>query len=129
MQRPGANLAQSMRSGGIRRLACTKSSRLITRRSQVQILPPLLRKAPETVPFAFLECFSRFRLLPELWSLCVAARLETLPNSLFTAGRAPGLTTDEVDATVRGLMPQEVEVGCFHDSTYPDSPANCPLLA
>jgi hypothetical protein len=34
--------------GGIRRNACTQSRRLITRRSQVQILPPLLRKAPET---------------------------------------------------------------------------------
>src|SRR5262249_22156947 len=38
--------------GVIRRNTYTESRRLITRRSQVQILPPLLRKAPETAPFA-----------------------------------------------------------------------------
>src|SRR5262249_25110986 len=37
---------------GIRRNACTQSRRLTAWRSQVQILPPLLRKAPETAPFA-----------------------------------------------------------------------------
>src|SRR4029450_9735347 len=47
----------------------TQSRRLITRRSQFQILPPLLRKAPETAPFLFDEgsnyyfcrCFSKAR--------------------------------------------------------------------
>jgi hypothetical protein len=43
--------AQNLRLGGIRRNACTRSRRLITRRSQVQILPPLLGKALETGPF------------------------------------------------------------------------------
>src|SRR5215212_1769298 len=52
MQRPWANLARNLRLGGIRRNACTESRRLITRRSQVQILPPLLRKALETGPFS-----------------------------------------------------------------------------
>jgi hypothetical protein len=42
MQRPWANLARNLHLGGIRRNACTESRRLITRRSQVQILPPLL---------------------------------------------------------------------------------------
>src|SRR5215211_8391170 len=45
---PWANLALSLHLGGIRRNARTQSRRLITRRSQVQILPPLPRKAPET---------------------------------------------------------------------------------
>jgi hypothetical protein len=40
----GAELARSRRFGGIRRHACTQSRRLITRRSQVQILPPLLER-------------------------------------------------------------------------------------
>src|SRR4029450_223921 len=52
MQLPGANLARSLHFGGIRRNACTRSKRLITRRSQVQILPPLLRKALVRAPFA-----------------------------------------------------------------------------
>src|SRR5438045_3708985 len=43
-----------MRFGGIRRNACTQSTRLITRRSQVQILPPLLPEAPATAPSASL---------------------------------------------------------------------------
>src|ERR1043166_8327324 len=50
--RPWANLARSLRFGGIWRNACTESRRLITRRSQVQILPPLLRRALERAPFA-----------------------------------------------------------------------------
>jgi hypothetical protein len=40
----GRKLARSLRLGGIRRNTCTQSRRLITRRSQVQILPPLLRR-------------------------------------------------------------------------------------
>jgi hypothetical protein len=36
---------------GTRRHACTQSRRLITRRSQVQIRPPLLRKAPHMRAF------------------------------------------------------------------------------
>src|ERR671912_1481135 len=51
MHLPPAYLARSVHFGGIRRNACTYSRRLITRRSQVQILPPLLGKAPETAPF------------------------------------------------------------------------------
>jgi hypothetical protein len=46
-----ANLAWSLHFGGIQRNACTYSRRLITRRSQVQILPSLLVKAPGTGPF------------------------------------------------------------------------------
>ena len=46
-----ANLARNVRLGGIWRNACTRSRRLITRRSRVQIPPPLPRKAPETGPF------------------------------------------------------------------------------
>src|SRR5215211_5425620 len=41
---PWANLAWSLHLGGIRRHARTQSRRLITRRSQVQILPPLLER-------------------------------------------------------------------------------------
>src|SRR5262249_22103135 len=37
-------LARSLHFGGTRRNACTQSRRLITRRSQVQILPPLLER-------------------------------------------------------------------------------------
>src|SRR2546421_6456114 len=55
MQPPPAKLALSVHFGGIRRNPCTQSKRLITRRSQVQFLPPLLRKAPETAPFASVE--------------------------------------------------------------------------
>jgi hypothetical protein len=50
----GRKLARSLHFGGIRRNTCTQSRRLITRRSQVQILPPLPRKAPGTGPFASL---------------------------------------------------------------------------
>src|SRR5436190_19366642 len=44
------DLALSLHFGGIRRNACTYSRRLITRKSQVQILPPLLEewKSPAT---------------------------------------------------------------------------------
>src|SRR5436190_9021188 len=38
------NLARNLHLAGIRRNACTRSRRLITRRSQVQILPPLLKR-------------------------------------------------------------------------------------
>jgi two-component system response regulator MprA len=55
MHRRGPNLAGSLHFCGIWRHACTYSRRLITRRSQVQILPPLLGKAPETAPFAFVD--------------------------------------------------------------------------
>jgi hypothetical protein len=41
----------------------------MTRSSQVQILPPLLRKAPETAPFAFADR-SAFRM-PRLSALDV----------------------------------------------------------
>jgi hypothetical protein len=47
------HLARNLHLGGIRRNACTESRRLITRRSQVQILPPLLEKALETRPSPF----------------------------------------------------------------------------
>ena len=50
--RPRPKSSSEPALGGIRRNACTESRRLITRRSQVQILPPLLRKALETAPFA-----------------------------------------------------------------------------
>ena len=50
----GANLSSRLRLGGIGRNACTRSRRLIARRSQVQIVPPLLRKALETGPFCSL---------------------------------------------------------------------------
>src|SRR5215211_204018 len=53
MQRLRGILARGPHLGGIRRNAFTQSRRLITRRSQVQILPPLPRKAPETGPFCF----------------------------------------------------------------------------
>src|SRR5207248_11183162 len=46
-------LSEELGLAGIRRNVCTRSWRPITRRSQVQIRPPLLRKAPETAPFAF----------------------------------------------------------------------------
>src|SRR5215204_6896142 len=67
MNARGRKLARSRHFCGTRRQACTQSRRLITRRSQVQILPPLLREAPETAPFAFDEqrncyfcgCFSK----------------------------------------------------------------------
>src|SRR5215207_3304270 len=52
MQRPWANPAWSLHFGGTRRQACTQSRRLITRRSQVQILPPLL-KDPGNRAFRF----------------------------------------------------------------------------
>ena len=58
----GRQLARCLHFGGKRRNACTQSRRLITRRSQVQILPPLLRKAPETAPFA-LSSAADFSLL------------------------------------------------------------------
>src|SRR5437867_9349597 len=48
----GRKLAPSLHLAGKRRNTYTGSKRLITRRSQVQILPLLLRKAPETAPFA-----------------------------------------------------------------------------
>ena len=44
-------LAWNLRLGGIRRNAYTKSRRLITRRSQVQILPPLLQEVRKCGPF------------------------------------------------------------------------------
>src|SRR5438477_10654840 len=47
MQRVREILAWKLRLGGIRRHACMQLRRLITRRSQVQILPPLLER-----PFA-----------------------------------------------------------------------------
>jgi hypothetical protein len=50
--KPWANLVRSLRFGGTRRNACTELRRLITRRSQVQILPPLLQEAPERAPIA-----------------------------------------------------------------------------
>jgi hypothetical protein len=53
MHRPQSNRARNLHLGGIRRNTCTQSRRLTTRRSQVQILPPLLRRAPETAPFAY----------------------------------------------------------------------------
>ncbi len=63
MQRPDPDLACSLHFCGTRRNAATPLARLITRRSQVQILPPLLRKALETAPFAPSERLSR-RTLP-----------------------------------------------------------------
>jgi len=48
----GDKPARKLHLGGMRRNACKRSRRLIARRSQVQILPPLLRKALETGPFA-----------------------------------------------------------------------------
>jgi hypothetical protein len=42
--RPRRKLARNLHLGGIRRNACPESRRLITRRSQVQILPPLLER-------------------------------------------------------------------------------------
>ena len=45
------NLAWNLHLGGIRRNAYTHARRLITRRSQVQILPPLFGKALATGPF------------------------------------------------------------------------------
>lgn len=64
--RPPPNLAPSLRFGGMRRYAYTHPRRLITRRSQIQILPPRLRKAPETAPFASHVWVSRCELLREL---------------------------------------------------------------
>jgi hypothetical protein len=61
MQRLRANLARNVRLGGIRRNACTRSRRLITRRSQVQILPPLLKRSAERGP---LRCQGRHRNVP-----------------------------------------------------------------
>jgi hypothetical protein len=52
MQWSVPEMAWNPRFGGTLRHACTESGRLITRRSQVQILPPLLEKALETGPFA-----------------------------------------------------------------------------
>jgi sarcosine oxidase subunit beta len=49
----GRKVARSRCFDGIWRNASTQPRRLITRRSQVQILPPLLHKAPETAPCAF----------------------------------------------------------------------------
>jgi hypothetical protein len=46
MHGPAHEPARSLHFGGIQRNACTQSRRLITRRSQVQILPPLLREGP-----------------------------------------------------------------------------------
>src|SRR4026208_1315743 len=63
MQRPRANLARNLHLDGIRRNTHTESRRLITWRSQVQILPTLLRKALETGPFASHERWRRPSLL------------------------------------------------------------------
>jgi hypothetical protein len=67
-----ANLARSPHFGGTRRNACTRSKRLITRRSQVQILPRYLEKTLVTGPFLFrgadalalLQAFLRRRSRP-----------------------------------------------------------------
>jgi predicted dithiol-disulfide oxidoreductase (DUF899 family) len=62
MQRRRAILARNLHFCGIRRNACTQSRRLITRRSQVQILPPLLRKALETGSFCWSASFRSLHL-------------------------------------------------------------------
>src|SRR5438477_4420279 len=51
MQRLRGILARGLHLGGTRRHTNTQARRLITRRSQVQILPPLLRKGPGRGPF------------------------------------------------------------------------------
>jgi hypothetical protein len=55
------DLAWNLHCGGMQRHTYARSRRLITRRSQVQILPPLLRKALETAPFAFCRSFRSTR--------------------------------------------------------------------
>ena len=50
----GRKLAQSRRFGEQRRHACTQSKRLITRRSQVQILPPATAKGAGNGALRFL---------------------------------------------------------------------------
>src|SRR5439155_5969996 len=52
MHPPPAKLALSVHFGGIRRNPCTQSNRLITRRSRVQIPPPLLER-PRNGAFRF----------------------------------------------------------------------------
>src|SRR5512133_3457464 len=99
MQLPGANLARSLRFGGIRRNACTESRRLITRRSQVQILPPLLQKAPGTtggeadgLAPAAPEQLARVSSRPSV-ELCSAVdgpdRLVQRPKRIEARNRAP----------------------------------------
>ena len=49
---PWANLALSLHFYGTQRNGRTQAKRLITRRSQVQILPPLLRRGPGNGAFS-----------------------------------------------------------------------------
>jgi hypothetical protein len=51
MHLPWAKLAVSVHFGGMRRNPHARSRRVITRRSQVQILPPLPSKGPENGAF------------------------------------------------------------------------------
>jgi hypothetical protein len=60
MQRVREILAWNLRFDGIRRHACTQSRRLITRRSQVQTLPPLPEK-PRNRGFSRFWCDARAR--------------------------------------------------------------------
>jgi hypothetical protein len=79
MHRRGRKLAPILHFSGIRRNACTQSRRLITRRSQVQILPPLPRKALETGSFA---CWATFEVAP------------TPPGGLVVCVVLPGAASD-----------------------------------
>jgi hypothetical protein len=75
--------AWSLRLGGTRRHTNTQSRRLITRRSQVQILPPLLERALETGPFR-----SRVGGVPALRQ---AFLLRSLPSQHAVRRRERGL--------------------------------------
>src|SRR6266496_671660 len=77
MQRPWANLARNLHLGGIRRNACTQSRRLITRRSQVQILPRYCESAGDGAFRAPEAALARGR----------ASALDVLPAHRSTSGQ------------------------------------------
>src|SRR6266540_1502017 len=77
MQRIWANLARNLHLGGIRRKACTQSRRLITRRSQVQILPRYCESAGDGAFRAPEAALARGR----------ASALDVLPAHRSTSGQ------------------------------------------
>src|SRR5215211_34098 len=104
MQRLRGILARGLHLGGIRRNAFTQSRRLITRRSQVQILPPLLER-PGNGVFSVFEAKHGARgfaqLLPARSGWCAPAPDDPLHGKEGVDGSSPSEGLPKVPANRR----------------------------
>jgi hypothetical protein len=87
-------LGSSLHRGGTRRYAYAQSRRLIARRSQVQILPPLPRKALETGLFPFRAQIDDPNSASALASIVIDPPTTVPPTVALRLSTSPGLETE-----------------------------------